>query len=180
MRVGIGFKLIGWLMAALVALCGGMAARAAPAQSSAKAEAAILRPFTIVKTESLLFGNMATSALQGRVVVTPAGGATHFNVTALGGTIQPAQALGLGTPGSLVAVRWSTQPFTLTRVGGGATMSVSQLRTNCVLICLPGYDPRIVAQDGLLDVRFGGQLNIGANQPDGEYVGSFAITIDYP
>lgn len=179
--MGIGFKSVTWLLAMFTALCGGMAARAAPARGQAGAEAVILRPFTIVKTEDLLFGNMATSNIQGTVVINPNTGAvTHTNVTGLGGTIQAAQAVGYGTPGSLVWVRWSTQAFTLARVGGGASMTVSQLRTNCVLFCFAGSDPRIVPANGFLDVRFGGQLNVGANQPDGEYVGSFAVTIDYP
>lgn len=174
-------KFAGWALGALAALCASGAARAAPARASAKADAVILRPFKIVKTEDLLFGNMATSNVQGRVVVDPnTGAATHTNVTPLGGTIQAAQALGYGTPGSLVWVRWNTQPFTLTRIGGGATMTVSQLRTNAVLFVFNGSDPRIVPANGFLDVRFGGQLNVGANQPDGEYVGTFAVTIDYP
>lgn len=165
----------------LVAICGGAAAHAQAARGSARAEAVILRPFSVVKTEDLLFGNMATTRLAGTVVVDPnTSRATHSNVVPMGGTVQAAQALGMGTPGSVVWVRWNTQPFTLTRVGGGATMTVSQLRSNCVLFCFTGSDPRIVPANGLLDVRFGGQLNVGANQPDGEYAGTFSVTIDYP
>jgi len=58
-------------------------------------------------------------------------------------------------------------------------MLLDQLRTNSVLFVFGGVDPRIVPDDGVLDIRFGGRLRVGANQREGSYAGSFAVTLDY-
>ena len=106
--------------------------------------------------------------------------ATHAGVTRSGGTVFAARFVGAGTAGQLVNVRWTTAPVVLTRVGGGSTMQVDSLRTNGVLFVFAGSDPRIIPADRVLDIRFGGRLLVGANQPEGDYQGSFTVTVDYP
>ena len=48
-----------------------------------------------------------------------------------------------------------------------------------MLFVFGGVDPRIVPDDGVLDIRFGGRLRVGANQREGSYAGRFAVTLDY-
>lgn len=156
-------------------------ATARPAVATARAKATTVRPVSLVRTADLSFGDILASAAAGSVTVNSVSdAATYVGVQGAGGTVSAARFLGAGTAGQIVTVRWSTAPFVLTRVGGGATMQVDTLRTNCVLFCFAGSDPRIVPADRVLDIRFGGRLLVGANQREGEYQGQFAVTVDYP
>ena len=141
----------------------------------------MVRPLSLLKTADLSFGNILAGPAAGTVTVDPAtGAATYVGVTGGGGSTGAARLVGAGTAGQLVTVRWSTAAVTLTRIGGGATMRMDSLRTNSVFFVFAGSDPRIVPADRVLDIRFGGRLLVGANQPEGEYQGSFAVTVDYP
>lgn len=173
----------GALAAALCAAAPAVAAPAvaAPAVQAAGADAVVIRPLTLVKTADLSFGNIIPGATAGTVTINPYNDARTFTggVVVAGGTVQAARLLGAGTPGRLAAVRWNTGAFTLTRVGGGATMQVDQLTTNSVQFVFPGNDPRQIPANRVLDIRFGGRLLVGANQAAGDYVGDFAVTVDY-
>lgn len=103
----------------------------------------------------------------------------YVGVAGAGGTVSAARFVGAGSSGQLVYVRWNTAPFAITRQGGGATMLVDTLRTNSVFFVFAGNDPRIIPENRTLDIRFGARLRVGANQADGVYEGTFAITVDY-
>lgn len=165
--------------AAAVVLAGPL--WAAPAVSTARAKAITLTPLTILKTADLSFGDIIAAPVAGTVVINPyTDAATYAGLTGAGGTIQAARFVGAGTAGQLVLLRWPTAAFNLSRQGGGGTMRVDALRPNTTLFALSGVEPRIIPADRVLDIRFGARLNVGANQAEGIYEGSFTVTIDYP
>jgi len=171
------------LRLAAMGLCGlaaTSAAYAAPATTPGTARAEISSSLSVLKTADLEFGNIIAGPAAGTVVVNPYTDArTITTVTGAGGTVNAAKFTGIATPGSLAWVRWPTGNTILNRVGGGATMIMDQLRVNSVFFVFGGVDPRIVPADGRLDIRFGGRLNVKANQMEGVYSGTFTITVDY-
>ena len=72
----------------------------------------------------------------------------------------------------LVSINIPNTPVTLTRVGGTQTMTVSNWT-------LEGPSLLILPRAGSYDFRVGGRLNVGANQAEGTYVGTFNVTADY-
>jgi Domain of unknown function (DUF4402) len=60
----------------------------------------------------------------------------------------------------------------LNRAGGGATMNVTGLTLN-------GPVTRFLNAAGVLDLRVGGTLAVGANQLSGSYSGTFQIIVTY-
>ena len=165
---------------ALALLWAAGAAQAAPATGEGAARAQINGGLTLVRTMDLSFGDLIAAPVAGSVVVSPTNDTrTLTAVTPAGGTVQAARFTGRGSPGRLAFVRWSTAPVTLSRIGGGATMIMDQLRTNSILFVFGGNDPRIIPASGILDIRFGARLRVGANQMEGEYQGTFDVTLDY-
>ena len=62
---------------------------------------------------------------------------------------------------------------TLNRVGGGATMTVTNLNIS------GGAGLRFIPTNTVFTFTVGGRLNVGANQMQGLYLGTFAITVTY-
>jgi hypothetical protein len=155
-------------------LAGTTPALAATATSAV--ELVVIEPFTIVKTRDLAFGNLIPSAAAGTVTINPNTSArsTTGGVTAAAGSFHPAEFVTRGTPNRRVLVRLPNSTVTLTRVGGGATMTVSNFTRN-------GAPPTSTPLDatGILTFRVGGRLNVGANQLPGTYSGSFSIEVQY-
>jgi hypothetical protein len=63
--------------------------------------------------------------------------------------------------------------ITLTRVGGGPTMTVDNFTVE------GGAGWRLVPTNTVFQFRVGGRLNVGPNQPTGTYNGSFNVTVTY-
>ena len=59
-------------------------------------------------------------------------------------------------------------------------MQMDQLRSNGSNSTTSGNDPRIFGSDGMMDIRFGARLRVGAGQMEGTYAGTFTVTLDYP
>jgi Domain of unknown function (DUF4402) len=166
-----GFRLRGRLLVAGVLLAASASAQAATQAGPAKA--ITLRPLSIVKLRDLDFGRMLRPTVAGTVIINPTTDArtTTGGVTAAGGTPQAAQFYTYATGNQLLQVTRGPLPV-LNRAGGGATMNVTQLTLNGPVV-------RTISAAGLLDLRVGGTLAVAANQLDGSYSGSFAITVTY-
>lgn len=158
-----------------------LALAAAPAQLSAatppsnvSAAVQLLRPLTVQKVQDLDFGWVSAPAA-GTIVVDPASGAatTTGGLIRIGGTPQPAKFTGAAGGSSVVNIKLPNQPVTLTRVGGTETISLSKFT-------LDGASKRAMAQASSFDFKVGGTLTIGANQADGDYQGTFTVTVQYP
>lgn len=157
--------------AALAALA--LATPAEAAGSAGTANAVTLRPLSIVNITELDFGVIAAGPTAGTVVINAASGArtTTGGVTAAGGTPNAAQFFTYGGPLQSLQVNRGPLPV-LSRAGGGATMNVTQLTLN-------GPTLRFLNAAGLLDLRVGGTLAVGANQLNGSYSGTFQIIVTY-
>lgn len=161
-------------IAACALLTVGVISGPAPAAiQTANATATALKPLSILKITDLDFGTMIAGSVAGTAVIDPNAGAqtTTGGTIAAGGTPQAAQFLTYGTQNSILQVSRGPLPV-LTRAGGGATMSVTQLTLNGPVI-------RVVNPAGVMDLRVGGTLAVGANQLAGTYTGSFDIIVTY-
>lgn len=152
------------------------AAPAFAASVSGTVQLLIVPPFTVVKLQDLDFGSLIPSATTGTVTINPNTSArsTTGGVTAASGSFHPAEFITQGTPNRRVNIKLPNGSILLTRVGGGATMTVTNMTRN-------GSPPNSTPLDasGLLTFRVGGQLNVTANQMPGSYVGSFTVDVQY-
>lgn len=163
------------LSAAALALSAPVQPLCAAPIATTGAEAIILKPLSLLKTEDLDFGALYPSATVGTAVLDPSTGAvtTTGGVLFATGTPTAAAFVGAGTRKAPVLIRLPKTPVTLTRSGGTETMTVSNWTTD-------GPTTRHINAFEAFEFKVGGTLNIGANQPDGVYVGTFDITVVYP
>ncbi len=140
----------------------------------AKAAATILHPVSVVKLKDMDFGYVAVTTA-GTAVLEPNADVltTTGGVVPVGGTPHSAEFAGSATTSSIVNIKVPNQPSTLTRVGGIQTMTVSKFT-------LQGQNKRTIAAQTFFTFRVGGTLNVAANQTEGTYVGTFAVTVQYP
>lgn len=154
----------------------GLALISGPAmaqQSQSAVVADITQPQVIVKTADLRFGTILRGNTAGTVTInastdnrTRTGGVTLVNND--GGA---ARFTVNGRPSLLTFISLGPAPV-LTRQGGGGTMTSSALTLN-------GGSIRFLNLSGTMDLRVGGRLAVGANQPSGRYSGTFDITVTY-
>ena len=143
------------------------------AATSSNASAITLRPLSLLNLRDLDFATNAPGTTAGTVVIDPNtdGRTVTGGVTATGGTPQAAQFYTYGGPLQTIQVFRGPLPV-LNRAGGGASMNVTGLTLN-------GPTTRFLNGAGLLDLRVGGTLAIGANQMAGSYSGTFQIIVNY-
>jgi hypothetical protein len=163
------------LLAAALLLAAPAQLMAATPVVNSGAEAAILKPLTLLKTEDLDFGTLYPSAAAGTATVNPFTGAvtTAGGVTFALGATTAAAFITTGTRRTPVLIRLPNAPVTLTRSGGTETMTVSNFTTD-------GNTTRQIDAFEVLEFKVGGRLNVAANQADGVYVGTFDVTVIYP
>lgn len=156
----------------------GMPARAA--DTNVAANAAIVRPNTLIKTDDLDFGTLVSGPAAGSVTVNPVTGArsTSGGVTPVGNDAQ--RATFQGTGGILLITVSGSTSVTLSRIGGGApAMTASLVRaasTSGGGIALLGTT---LLPSGVQTYYIGGTLTVPANQPAGDYSGTFTLTVNY-
>jgi hypothetical protein len=120
------------------------------------------------------FGYLAV-ATAGTAVLEPNADSfsTTGGVTAVGGTPHCAEFLGAAQSNSVVNIKVPTQPSTLTRIGGTQTITASNFT-------LQGQSKRALAKAASFTFRVGATLTVPAGQVEGTYVGTFAVTVQYP
>lgn len=159
-------------MACACAISASTGAQAATQSGTGKAIA--LRPLSIVKLRDLEFGRLVSGTTAGTVVIDPTTDirTTTGGVLAAGGAPMAAQFYTYATGNQTLQVTRGPLLPVLSRAGGGATMNVTQLTLNGPVL-------RIIGAAGLLDLRVGGTLAVGANQLAGSYSDSFDIIVTY-
>jgi hypothetical protein len=137
----------------------------------------------ITNTGDLAFGNIYPSAVPGAVAVNVTTGRNPtVTRTASGGASLAGPGFSAATfliqqTGSWwpwASVTLPSGAITLSRVGGGATMTADSFHGNCNgsgLFSCPVMP---------FTLYVGGRLNVGANQTPGVYVGTFAVTAHQP
>jgi hypothetical protein len=163
------------LLAATVALLLPVGAAAgAPVSAPSTGKATVLKSLSVLKLADLDFGELVVGGA-GTAVIDPVSGTmtTAGLVTPIGSAAHPATFTATGSRNSVVIIHVPSSPVTLTRVGGGATMTVSNWT-------LDGKINRRIPSGSAFNFSVGGTLNVGAAQAEGIYTGTFAVTVQYP
>lgn len=160
-------------LAPLLLAAPAVAARVSASKNDAS-KATILRSLSVVKKADLDFGELVVASAGTAVIDPITGGVTTTgSVTPVGTSAHPATFTATGSKNSVVNIKLPAAAVTLTRAGGGGTMTVSNWT-------LDGKTNRKFPLNRAFDFNVGGTLNIGAGQPDGDYVGTFTVTVQYP
>lgn len=166
---GLGFA----IRVTLLLILAGIPGIAMAAPGTGEVRVTTVQPLTLVKSSDLDFGSISAGAAPGTVRINASTGAlsTTGGATAAGGAPTRAVFVGASTLGLALNVQISASP-TLTRSGGGGSMTTAlQVEGGTGWRLLTGTGPHIF--------RVGGQLNVGANQPRGNYTGQFTLTVTY-
>lgn len=150
---------------AMLALALSSNAQAATASASAKAQ--ILKALSVEKKVDLDFGTIVSAPVSATVTLTPAGGLSCSAGLVCAGTSAPAKFEISGTAAQVVNIATTNASLT----GPGAAMSAT-LSPSSALLTLTG----VPATDFF---QVGGILNVGGNQVEGSYAGSFTVTVNY-
>ena len=162
------------LLAALLACAVPASAQSVSPNQDATGRAIVLRPLSLLKVEDLDFGWL-TVTTAGTAIVNPFTGVvtTTGGVIAAGGDPVPAEFVGAASRNTPVKIRIPNRPVTITRQGGTETMTVSNWT-------LDGPADRKTGPERAFTFRVGATLNVGANQADGLYTGTFDVEVQYP
>jgi len=141
----------------------------------------LIGPNTISETKQLDFGTILRPTAAGTLTMQAQTGVLtpSASITLAGGTPQRGQFVGYGTPLALVVIT-SSASITLTRSGGTETMTINTLRKSVnggAQINVPGVVTLSTGGDFTMDI--GGRLNVGANQAEGTYNGTYTVTANY-
>ncbi len=172
-------RLIGGLFLALVLLTSAPAAFAQTATGDS--DAVVVSPLSLVPVEDLNFGNLIPGTAGGTAVISPAGArSVTGSVTAAGGTVSNAEFQGFGTRNRFVFISTASSTYTLNRQGGGATMVMRSLTLQADNLT-PRFFPGLfrISSTDVITLRIGATLDVGANQQEGVYTGTFPITMNY-
>ncbi len=168
-------------MAAAITALTALPAAAQQAQSSAEAQAIMLRPLSFFKLEDLDFGSVLASNTAGTVRIQPNGTRTATGGVALyGADHQPAAFTGLGTPNRIVTIAMASNSIFIT--GPGQPMRVHSFEigsTPTVILSTTPLRFRINTATGAYAFPLGASLDVNANQADGDYAGNFTIILNY-
>lgn len=144
------------------------------ASTTASASAVIIAPLTITKNVDLHFGTIMRSATAGTVTVSPTDGTRSsiggVTLSALAPLHARAQFTVEGESGKTYAITLPTTDVIITNA------TSDQMEVN-VFTSDPTPNGTITAGTSTLYV--GATLNVDANQPSGEYTGSFTVTVNY-
>lgn len=170
------------LLGALLLAASPLAAQGSAAETTS-ASATIAGAILMTNTGDLAFGDILPGAAPGTVRVNVGSGATPSVTRAaaggaqLAGSVFTAARFYVQQTGSwwpYVRVTLPSGPVTLTRAGGGASMTVDSFDTNCdgfwIFAC-PAMP---------FTLYVGARLSVAANQLPGVYSGTFAVTAHQP
>jgi hypothetical protein len=174
---GTNFRPTALCLAAAATAAALTGPSASAADTTGTANAAVVRPNTLIKTDDLDFGTIVSGA-----TVNPATNARSSagGVTLAGSGAQ--RAVFQGTGGLLLITVSGSNSATLTRAGGGAPAMTATLTramtTSGGGIILLGSSATLLPS-GVQTYYVGGTLSVPANQPAGDYSGTFTLTVNY-
>jgi Domain of unknown function (DUF4402) len=139
---------------------------------TATGRAVVLNPLSVVNTSDLDFGTLVAGTTLGTATINPTSGTrtTSGGTIAAGGAPQAATFVATGVVNRLYILALGTAPVLAN--GSGGTMPLS-------VLILDGPALRIFGSGGTTTIRVGGILDLAASQPDGDYIGTFDLTVVY-
>jgi len=126
---------------------------------------------TLTKTANLNFGDVFAGASPGQVLLSPKGTRTTTGGLLLG-TLSPVSAAGFSVNGAANCTYAIVLPASIILTGPAGTMVVSTFTSTPLAAGLLGMT-------GQQQLDVGATLNVAANQADGDYSGTFAVTVAY-
>lgn len=161
----------------LIILILGFASASSAQTTTGDASFTIMAPLTITNTVPLNFGGIISSSTAGQVVFNPTTGVRtpSGGITLLTGATAPASIAVFNITGAAnksYNITIPTAPITITKDGGGATMTVSSFVSNVGTI-------RALNSLGEDVFKIGATLNVGANQAAGIYSGTYQVKVEY-
>jgi hypothetical protein len=152
--------------------------------SNIPATARIYVPITVALTNSgLSFGDIFSNASGGNVVLDPA---TDLRTPSGGlvlGTLSPSNSAVLKVGGKRNATFAITLPLngTVTLTGPGTAMAVNAFTAavGSTTLIAPLASKLPDSANATLTFKVGATLVVGGNQADGDYTGTFAVTVAY-
>lgn len=158
------------------------AAHAQQADTDASANAIILQPLSFFKVDDLNFGDIVPNpTAAGTVRLFPDGSRTATNgIVLAGSTHAPARFAGLGTRNQQVTISLGANSIWIT--GPGPRMRVRTFEIGSTPTAILSTTPlrfRITSTTGAFNFPLGAILEVGANQPEGEYSGTFTVNLNY-
>jgi len=170
----IFMKTLTKIFCASIILLGFNAASFAQVSATATASATIVAPIAIAKTVDMNFGNVASSAALGTVVMTPAGARS-----VIGGVTLPA-TIGTVAAASFTVTGTAGYTYSITLPGGATTITsgANNMTVNS-FTSTPAATGLLTGGTQALTV--GATLNVGANQVAGAYLSGtpFTVTVNY-
>ena len=168
----------------LAAFGAGAAQAGEIATTTANARSVIVADLTFFKVNDLQFGRIIAGTTAGTVVVAPTGTRTATGGARLasGTSSQAASFAGKGAFAQLVAISITNSTVTLTRAGGGATMTMDTFiigSTPTAQLTTTPLTFTIGNATGIFQFPVGATLRVGANQAPGVYTGTFTVTLQY-
>ena len=164
--------------AALAALLLPAAAVAAPPQQFAPNKnstgtAKVILPAQITKLYDMDFGFVTVTGAGTAIVDSNSGNVTTTGGVLFAGGLPHAALFEAVSPSkTVVHVRLPNKGVNLTRVGGTETITLDSWTMN-------GAATRNVTAHETFQFSVGGTIHVAANQVEGTYTGTFAVTIDY-
>lgn len=126
---------------------------------------------TLTKTADLKFGDIFAGPSAGTVTLSPTGARSATGGLFLG-NLSPIGAAAFTVNGAANATYAILLPASITMTGPAGTMLLSPFTST------PGGSGQL-SVSGTQQLRIGGTLNVAANQPDGNYAGTFSVTTVY-
>lgn len=126
---------------------------------------------TLAKLTDLRFGDIFTGPTAGTVTLSPAGARSATGGAGLG-ALSPVGAATFTVTGAPSATYAITLPASITLSAPGGTLTVSPLTSSPSLTGL-------LNASGTQSLAVGGTLAVAANQTDGNYTGTFNVTVAY-
>jgi hypothetical protein len=158
--------------ALLAGLASNGAAFAATASGSSSAE--IVTAIAISSTATLNFGQIAPSGTAGTVTISTAGVRSSAGGVTLGNQVTVAAAtFGVtGAPNNVYTIVLPADGVVTLASGGSPAMAVDDFVSDPA-------SPGTLNGGGSDTVRVGATLSVGVNQPNGNYSGTFNVTVAY-
>jgi len=170
-KVQSGFAWLSLVVVASIGFADSSWAVGPSDNASSNARVKVIKPVRITSQADMDFGEVLTSDSAGTVVlgtdggVDVTGGAYVFDDT-------DAQAAAFRVSGERLEAYNIVLPTTVTLSEiGGETMTLSSF----------GHDGSgVLSNSGQEDFNVGATLGVGADQLEGDYSGSFTVSVDYP
>lgn len=172
------------LAVAGLALAATPAAAKERATVSANARAVILENLSFVKVDDLDFGKLIAGTSAGTVVVSPASVRTATGGVRLAAStsVKAAKFAGKGSVNQLLTIMVTSNSVTLTRSGGGDTMTMDTFVIGSNPTVQLSTTPQLFfigTASGMFQVPIGATLRVKAAQTPGIYAGAFTVTVQY-